>query len=313
MRLLCVATVNAGKGHDLLLEALAAVPSHQWHLTCAGSLTRDAATADRVRGLVRQFKLEDRVTLAGELDAEAIVACYDAADVFVLATRRETYGMAVAEALARGLPVVSTTTGAIPDLVGADAGVLVPPGEVAALAEALSRVISDADLRARLTAGAREVRDRLQTWEVATARMDAALQRLDAHVETLGDWLKLREAADWEARSSRLVEEVVAAAPPEEAPYASGTSYNVLDLGTGTGSNVRYLADRLPGRQRWLVVDRSPDLLALVTDRTASWATARGYNCRADATGLHVRHEALDCEIETRQRDLRVLDDRGLF
>lgn len=182
VRLLCVATVNSGKGHDVLLEALAAVPNHPWHLTCAGSLTRDRATAARVRGLVRQLALGDRVTLVGELDAEALVTCYDAADVFVLATRRETYGMAVAEALARGLPVVSTTTGAIPELVGPDAGVLVPPGEVAALAEALSRVISDADLRARLATGAREVRDRLQVWEVAAARMDAALQKLEAHV-----------------------------------------------------------------------------------------------------------------------------------
>lgn len=125
--------------------------------------------------------------------------------------------------------------------------------------------------------------------------------------ETLGDWLKLREAADWEARSSRLVQRVVDAAPQE------GTPYNVLDLGTGTGSNVRYLADRLPGHQHWRVVDRSPDLLALVTNRTASWAASRGYECRATATGLHVRHETLDCEIETRQRDLRVLDDPGLF
>lgn len=179
--LLCVATVNAGKGHDVLLEALAAVPNRSWRLTCAGSLTRDRATADRVRSLVRQLALDGRVTLAGELDAEALAVCYDAADVFVLATRRETYGMAVAEALARGLPVVSTMTGAIPDLVGADAGVVVPPGEVAPLAEALSRVIGDADLRARMAGGARAVRDRLPVWEVAAARMDAALQRLNTH------------------------------------------------------------------------------------------------------------------------------------
>ena len=132
--------------------------------------------------------------------------------------------------------------------------------------------------------------------------------------ETLGDWLKLREAADWEARSSRLVQQVVAAAPHQVAPYAmEGDGYNVLDLATGTGSNVRYLAERLPGRQRWLVVDRSPDLLALVTDRTAAWAAARGFECHTHATGVRVRHASLDCEIETRQRDLRVLDDAALF
>ncbi|MEY4635402.1 MAG: hypothetical protein RJA55_1200 [Acidobacteriota bacterium] len=125
--------------------------------------------------------------------------------------------------------------------------------------------------------------------------------------DTLGDWLKLREAADWEARSSRLVQQVVGAAPHPGAPY------HVLDLGTGTGSNVRYLAERLPGRQRWLVVDRNPEVLALVTERSASWAAARGYQCHAHATALHVRHARLDCEIETRQRDLCRLDDTRLF
>ena len=82
--------------------------------------------------------------------------------------------------------------------------------------------------------------------------------------DSLADWLRLREAADWEARSPRLVQQVLQAAPSKEG------TYNVLDLATGTGSNVRYLAERLPGRQRWLVVDRSPDLLTLVTDRTAA-------------------------------------------
>ena len=182
VHLLCVATLNSGKGHDVLLSALARLPNREWRLTCAGSLTRDHATAERVRGLVHHLELDGHVTLTGELDANALAACYDAADVFVLATRRETYGMAVAEALAHGLPVVSTTTGAIPDLVGHDAGLLAPPGDVDVLAEALSRVIGDAGLRAQLAAGARQVRDRLTDWDHAAARMDAALQGLDAHV-----------------------------------------------------------------------------------------------------------------------------------
>lgn len=108
------------------------------------------------------------------------------------------------------------------------------------------------------------------------------------------------------ARSPRLVQLVVDAIGDVE-------TLQVLDLATGTGSNVRYLAERLPGRQRWLVVDRSPDLLALVTDRTASWAAARGYECHAGATGPHVHHKLLDCEIQTLQRDLQRLDDAGLF
>lgn len=180
VRLLSVATLNPGKGHDTLLRALAAVVHRGWHLTCAGNLTRHPATTHSVRTLTRDLGMDDRVSLVGELDAGALADCYDAADVFVFASRQETYGMAVAEALARGLPVVSTATGAIPDLVPSEAGLLVPPDNTGALTEALSRVIGDAGLRAQLATGARRVRDRLPTWEHAAARMAAALESLEA-------------------------------------------------------------------------------------------------------------------------------------
>ncbi|MGH9253880.1 MAG: glycosyltransferase family 4 protein [Vicinamibacterales bacterium] len=181
IELLSVATLHAGKGHETLLEALAMVPHQEWKLTCAGSLTRDTQTADRVRATIQTLKLEDRVVLAGDLDGPALAACYDRADVFVLASRQETYGMAVAEALAHGLPVVATTTGAIAELVGNDAGLLVRVGDVPALVEALSRMLGDAGLRARLTEGACRARERLPGWEEASARMDASLTSLAAH------------------------------------------------------------------------------------------------------------------------------------
>jgi glycosyltransferase involved in cell wall biosynthesis len=179
--LLCVGTLNAIKGHDMLLDALAAVPTRNWHLTCAGSLTRDPATADRVGAAMRRLGLDRHVTLAGELNQTALAACYDRADLFVLATRQETYGMAVAEALARGLPVVATMTGAISALVGRTAGLLVPVGDTAALTAALTRVLDDPSRRARLAEGARHVRDRLPTWDEAAGRMAAALASVDAH------------------------------------------------------------------------------------------------------------------------------------
>jgi glycosyltransferase involved in cell wall biosynthesis len=180
--LLCVATLNPGKGHEVLLRALAAIGSGAaWRLTCAGSLTRHPATAARARALARELALEDRVSFVGDLDAEALDRCYGTADLFVLATLQETYGMAVAEALAHGLPVVSTSTGAIPALVGDDAGLIVAPGDVSALAGALARVIADSDLRARLAAGARRAREHLPTWDHAAARMAAALEGLATH------------------------------------------------------------------------------------------------------------------------------------
>jgi glycosyltransferase involved in cell wall biosynthesis len=86
--------------------------------------------------------------------------------------------MAVAEALARGLPVVGTRTGAIAELVGGDAGLVVPAGDAAALSAALARLLDDPALRARLAAGALRARERLPTWEQAIGRMAAALSQI---------------------------------------------------------------------------------------------------------------------------------------
>lgn len=176
-RLLCVATLVPGKGHDVLFRALAEVPRSDWLLTCVGSLHRSASTVQRLRAWLEEEGLDDHVALAGEADGAALAGHYDSADVFVLPTLHETYGMAVAEALAHGLPVVSTPTGAIAELVGRDAGMLVPPGDVEGLTAALWRVLEDESLRERLRQGARRVRDRLPTWERQAAMMAGVLER----------------------------------------------------------------------------------------------------------------------------------------
>jgi glycosyltransferase involved in cell wall biosynthesis len=179
LHLVSVAAITPGKGHEILLRALGSIQERHWRLTCAGSVERHPPTTARLREMLRAGGLDDRVSLAGELDATALASLYDTADLFVLATLHETYGMVVAEALARGLPVIGTATGAIPDLVGADAGLVVAPGDPHALARALSRVMADADLRERLAAGARRVRDRLPTWDDAVDGMAAALARFE--------------------------------------------------------------------------------------------------------------------------------------
>ena len=184
--LLCVATLTPRKGYELLIKALAAIPQRNWRLTCAGSVDRDAATAARVRALIRDGGLDDRVALVGDMDAAAVAQEYDRADVFVLPTLYEGYGMAVAEALARGLPVVSTATGAIEDLVR-DAGIIVPPGDLAAFTAAVSSVIGDPELRARLGERARVARERLPTWDAAAAAMADALHRENRRAEALRD------------------------------------------------------------------------------------------------------------------------------
>ena len=176
--LLCVATFNPGKGHEILFRALAALPDDNWRLTCAGSLDRHPSTVEWLRAQLRADGLESRVALLGDLDAATLAACYDEADLFVLATLHETYGMAVAEALAHGLPVVSTAIDAMSRLVGDDAGLLVPAGDAKALTAALSQVLGDAHLRARLAEGARRVRDRLPTWDDSVGQMVAAVEHV---------------------------------------------------------------------------------------------------------------------------------------
>jgi glycosyltransferase involved in cell wall biosynthesis len=175
--LLCVAALTPGKGHEILIGALGAHRHLGWRLTCAGSVTRAPATVERVRELVRSNALADRVTIAGELGDAALESAYAHADVFVVATKHETFGMAVGEALARGIPVVSTTTGEIAALVGPDAGILSAPDDAAGFAHALSRVLTDSAFRASLRAGALRARDRLARWDDAAVTMSAVLER----------------------------------------------------------------------------------------------------------------------------------------
>lgn len=178
VRLLCVASVVPRKGHDLLLRALARLKDLPWHLTCGGSLDRDPETAQALATQVKSEEFGRRVELVGELSQAQLSMHYGRADVFVLPTLYEGYGMVVAEAIARGLPSVATDTGGIADLLAGDAGIVVPPGDLEALTEALRRVIADPAARSTLAAGARRVRERLPSWDDAAEAMEAAVLRV---------------------------------------------------------------------------------------------------------------------------------------
>jgi glycosyltransferase involved in cell wall biosynthesis len=174
--LLSVATLTPRKGHVTLVRALARLTHLDWRLICLGSLTRDLKTVRSVRAEIRKAGLEARIALAGETSSRR--PYYTRADVFVLPTEYEGYGMAVAEAIASGLPVISTPTGAIRTLVGGDAGILVPPGNVAALAAALERLLTDDRARRRFRAGALRRRRALQTWPQAVKKMVAVVRKV---------------------------------------------------------------------------------------------------------------------------------------
>ncbi|MDM0043264.1 glycosyltransferase family 4 protein [Variovorax dokdonensis] len=176
LQLLCVASITPRKAHAVLVEALAGLKDRHWHLHCAGSEQMDAACAAQLRAAIESHGLAERVTMHGEQDDDGLARRYAAADVFVLPSLHEGYGMALAEALARGLPIVSTRAGAIPGTVPPDAGMLVPPGDVPALRAALARVMDDAAWRSRLHAGAVAARHALPDWRQSAERFALALQ-----------------------------------------------------------------------------------------------------------------------------------------
>lgn len=176
--LLCVASLVERKGYDVLIAALAQLKHLDWRLTCVGSHRLQPRAAAAIVEQVRASDLVERVTFLGELGESSLAAAYDAADVFVLPTRYEGYGMAVAEAVARGLPVISSYTGGIPDLVGPKSGMLLEPGSVSGWTYALGLVLSpDWDLRRQLAEGARARRDSLPRWADSAAAMANALRR----------------------------------------------------------------------------------------------------------------------------------------
>nr|WP_211258771.1 glycosyltransferase family 4 protein [Spirillospora albida] len=181
--LLCVASVTPRKGHDLLVEALASLTDLPWTCECAGPLDRDPDHVARVRDLVARHGLADRVTLEGPLTGKRLDDAYAAADLLVLPSRAETYGMVVTEALARGVPAVATSVDGVPDTLGWDPsgavpGLLVRPEDPAALAAALRRWLTEPGLRDGLRAAARNRRETLPGWDDTARRMSVVLGRL---------------------------------------------------------------------------------------------------------------------------------------
>lgn len=171
--LLAVGAVIPRKALDRLVAALAPLQDLAWRLDIAGSLERDRGAVAALRNAIAALADPARVRLLGELDAGSLGRAYDRSDLFVSASRYEGYGMAVAEAIARGLPVVAVAGGALADWVDRDAALLVSPDEPEALTAALSRVLTDPGTLRRLRRGVLAARERLPRWE-DTARIVAA-------------------------------------------------------------------------------------------------------------------------------------------
>ena len=162
VRLLTVASLTRRKAHDVLINALAPLKSLNWQARVVGGSDFDPAWAKSLQELVNTLDLSDRIHFAGSVDDAQ--AEYQQADVFVLPSRFEGYGMVFAEALAAGLPVIAARAGAVPQVVPEGAGLLVAPDDAEALTDALHQILSNEQLRQRLQAGARQAATTLTSW-----------------------------------------------------------------------------------------------------------------------------------------------------
>ena len=179
-RLLSVGAVSPRKGFRTLVEALAGITELDWRCHIAGSLDRDPQETAALRALIAQAGLEERVLLLGTLDEEALEAEYDRATIFVLPSHFEGYGMAFAEALARGLPVVACSGGAVGSIVPAAAGVFVPAGNAEQLATALRGLLSNpAEIEKRAEAAWQHAKN-LPRWRDTAAKIALVLERASA-------------------------------------------------------------------------------------------------------------------------------------
>jgi len=174
--ILSVGTLVPRKGHDVLLRALALLTDLEWTLTIAGDDRRDLPHAHGLRALAEELGVAARVTFAGEVAGPALEALYARADLFALATRWEGYGMAAAEAMARGLPLAITAGGAIAEVVAAGSAIVSPVDDAASLSKGMRRPIFDTDLRAEMAEASWQGGQRLPRW---TDRAEAFRAELD--------------------------------------------------------------------------------------------------------------------------------------
>ena len=169
VHVLSIGSLIPRKGHDVLLRALARLFDLNWHLTIAGSARLDPDCAAALPSLAAELGIAERVRFLGEMTGTPLAALWDSADLFALATRYEGFGMVIAEALKRGLPVAVTKGGAAGDLIGPECGVVCPVDDIDQLSKALRRLIFDTDLRREMSTAAWKAGLDLPGWAAQAA------------------------------------------------------------------------------------------------------------------------------------------------
>lgn len=178
LHFICVGSLTPRKGQDVLLNALQQCPASMppWHCQLIGSTDLAPEYAPMIAQIITRYGLEERVTITGPLSAEQLLQAYGTADCLILPSRYEGYGMVVSEAMAHGLPVITTTAGALADTLPPDAGLAVAPDDAAALSQAIQQFMADAQLREALREGARAARNNLVPWSARAKTLLATLK-----------------------------------------------------------------------------------------------------------------------------------------
>ena len=252
LELLCLAHLAQRKGQDILVNALAPLAGGDWHLSLAGSTTRDPDFTARLSEQIARSGLKQQVTLTGELDDQALAVLWRRADGFILPSRYEGYGMVIDEALAAGLPVLSSDGGALAETADRPGVRLYPADDHRVLHDHIRAWLEHPKQRHSQARAACASARELRVWSMAAEEFEAMLDNSlapDREAVFEADWLRLREPVDHTARSERLTARLRDHLQHRQAPL------RICDLGAGTGSNQRYLGPRLAGPQQWCLVE----------------------------------------------------------
>ncbi len=176
--LIAVGTLSPRKGYDVLVAALALAADLQWRCTIAGATDRDPAETAKVLAAISRAGFDGRIHLTGALTGKDLDALYAEADIFVLASHYEGYGMAFASAMARGLPVVACAGGATAWTVPREAGILVAPGDAPAFACGVRAMLTEGELRKGYADGAWAHAQTLPRWSDTAATIAAVIREV---------------------------------------------------------------------------------------------------------------------------------------
>ncbi|TGN41494.1 glycosyltransferase [Marinobacter confluentis] len=308
LQILCVASLSPRKAQHQLVEALAGLQHLSWHCTFVGSTERDPDYSQQLVSQIQDLGLSRRISMVGELGDAALADHYHAADLFVLPSLYEGYGMVIDEALSAGLPIITSDGGALAATGDRPGIAQYPAGSVKELSDCLDSCLTDRQWLQGMTSAAQHSGESVRRWSDAAADFIGAMAAMEDtanlndtrdHSQFDQQWLVLREPADHKARNTTLLERLIGWLQksggndqnPAEEPL------QIADLGAGAGSNGVYLSERLSQPQHWTLLDQDSGLLAKASARLRpKVAGVEVLECTLEAGNL--------CQLVPHQADL---------